>query len=141
MLESSRGIPQHWQISCWGEPRRVLMETSNSFERSFSVSVFGIVSPFSQRDTAWRVTWTFSARASWERLRFVRSSRIISFVSDSGLYFLLYFIEKRCWSQITKLISPSMNGSQFVKFCSRPHIMQLRIEGGIKYISQRSSQL
>lgn len=47
-----QGIPQHWQISCLGEPSRVLMETSNSLESSFKVSVLGTVSPVSQRETA-----------------------------------------------------------------------------------------
>ena len=45
-------LPQHWQISCLGEPSRVLMETSNSLESSFKVSVLGTVSPVSQRETA-----------------------------------------------------------------------------------------
>ena len=44
---SSRGIPQHWQISLWGEPNSVLMETSNSLDSSFKVSVLGMVSPVS----------------------------------------------------------------------------------------------
>ena len=81
MVESSSGIPQHWQISCRGEPKSVLIETSKNFDSSFSVSAFGIVSPFSQRDTACLVTWTFSASSSCERPFFVRSSRITSFVS------------------------------------------------------------
>ena len=54
------------------------METSNSLESSFSVSVFGTVSPVSQRETACRVTWTFSASWSWEKPRLARSSRRIS---------------------------------------------------------------
>ena len=52
VLSSSSGMPQHWQISLRGEPKRVLIETSNSFDNSFNVSVLGVVSPFSQRDTA-----------------------------------------------------------------------------------------
>ncbi len=44
---SASGIPQHWQISCLGEPSSVLMETSKSFESSFRVSIFGVVSPVS----------------------------------------------------------------------------------------------
>ena len=51
-IDVLQGIPQHWQISCLGEPNRVLMETSNSPESSFKVSVLGTVSPVSQRETA-----------------------------------------------------------------------------------------
>ena len=58
------GMPQHWQTSLCGEPNRVLIDTLNRFESCFSVSVFGTVSPFSQRETAWRVTKTFSASSS-----------------------------------------------------------------------------
>ena len=47
MVESSRGIPQHWQIRVLGEPNSVLIETSNKFDNNFNVSVFGIVSPVS----------------------------------------------------------------------------------------------
>ena len=35
-----------------GEPKSVFMETSNTFDSNFNVSVFGTVSPFSQRETA-----------------------------------------------------------------------------------------
>lgn len=82
MIESSSsGMPQHWQISCRGEPRSVLIETSKSLESSLSVSVFGTVSPFSQRETACLVTKTFSASSSCDIPFFVRSSYIIFFVS------------------------------------------------------------
>ena len=57
------------------------MDTSNSLESSFSVSIFGMVSPFSQRETACRVTKTFLANSSCEMPTFVRSCKIISFVS------------------------------------------------------------
>ena len=46
------------------QPKRVLMDTSNSFDNNFKVSVLGTVSPFSQRDTACRVTITFCANSS-----------------------------------------------------------------------------
>ena len=52
MASSSSGIPQHWHISFIVSLSRVFINTSNSFESSFNVSVFGTVSPFSQRDTA-----------------------------------------------------------------------------------------
>ena len=55
---------QHWQINSLGEPKSVLIETSNNFDNNFKVSVLGVVSPFSQRDTAWRVTNIFSASSS-----------------------------------------------------------------------------
>ena len=80
MISSSSGMPQHWQISRFGEPSSVLMETPKRFESSFRVSVFGTVSPVSQRDTACRVTWIFSARSSWEKPFFVLSSYKTSFV-------------------------------------------------------------
>jgi hypothetical protein len=51
IASSSSGIPQHWQISFLGEPKSVLIETSNSLDNNFKVSVFGTVSPFSQRET------------------------------------------------------------------------------------------
>lgn len=91
MLVSSSGMPQHWQTNCRGEPNSVLMDTSNSLESSFKVSVLGTVSPVSQRETACRVTWTCCASCSWESPWLVRSSRRISFVSMSittlpGLY-------------------------------------------------------
>ncbi len=47
MEESSRGMPQHWQINRLGEPKSVLIETSKNFDNSFNVSVFGTVSPVS----------------------------------------------------------------------------------------------
>ena len=56
-----------WQMNCRGVPSSVLMDTSNSAESSFKVSVFGTVSPVSQRETACRVTKTFSASSSCER--------------------------------------------------------------------------
>ena len=40
-------MPQHWQTRVRGLPNRVLMETSNSWDSSFSVSVLGTVSPVS----------------------------------------------------------------------------------------------
>ena len=80
MIESSRGMPQHWHISWRGEPSNVLMETLKHFDRSFSVSVLGTVSPFSQRDTACLVTNTFSARSSCDKPFFDLRSYIISFV-------------------------------------------------------------
>lgn len=46
------------------------METLNYFERSLRVSVFGIVSPFSHRDTACLVTMTFLASSSCDSLFF-----------------------------------------------------------------------
>lgn len=71
---SSSGIPQHWQTSCRGEPKSVLIDTSKSLESSLSVSVFGTVSPFSQRETACRVTNSFSASSSCDMPLSVRSS-------------------------------------------------------------------
>lgn len=71
---SSSGIPQHWQTSCRGEPKSVLIDTSKSLESSLSVSVFGTVSPFSQRETACRVTNSFSASSSCDMPFPVRSS-------------------------------------------------------------------
>ena len=62
--ESSSGMPQHWQTSFCGEPSSVFMDTSKNRESSFSVSVLGTVSPFSQRDTACRVTNSFCANSS-----------------------------------------------------------------------------
>lgn len=59
VMPSSSGMPQHWQMSCRGVPSSVLMDTSNSAESSFKVSVFGTVSPVSQRETACRVTKPF----------------------------------------------------------------------------------
>ena len=73
-------MPQHWQTSLCGEPSRVLMDTLNRFDSCFSVSVFGTVSPFSQRETAWRVTKTLSASSSCDRPFFVLSSYNTSFV-------------------------------------------------------------
>ena len=67
MPSSESGIPQHWQTSCLGDPSNVLIETPNSFESSFSVSVFGCVSPVSQRLTACLVTIRRSASSSWVR--------------------------------------------------------------------------
>lgn len=61
------GMPQHWQISCRGEPRSVLIDTLKNAESSLSVSTFGVVSPVSQRDTACRVTKIFAASSSCER--------------------------------------------------------------------------
>lgn len=61
VVAPSSGIPQHWQTSCRGDPSSVLMETSKIPESRLSVSGFGVVSPFSQRDTACRETKTFSA--------------------------------------------------------------------------------
>ena len=60
-----------------GEPifysRSVLMDTPNSFDKSFSVSVLGTVSPFSHRDTACLVTIIFSANSSCDIPLWVRS--------------------------------------------------------------------
>ena len=81
MLSSASGMPQHWQINSLGEPSNVLMDTSNSFDNRFNVSVFGIVSPLSQRDTACLVTNILSASSSCESPAFVRSCNKISFVS------------------------------------------------------------
>ena len=58
-----------------------MIETSKTFESSFSVSTFGVVSPVSQRDTACRVTNTFSASSSCDSPFFVLRSYITSFVS------------------------------------------------------------
>lgn len=55
LLADGRVVKRHTAalaMSCLGEPRSVFIDTSNSLERSFSVSVFGTVSPVSQRDTA-----------------------------------------------------------------------------------------
>ena len=69
---------------------------SKNFDSSFKASVFGIVSPVSQRDTACRVTWIFSASSSWDNPLFVRSSCIIFFVSISFTtfkYSISYFVD------------------------------------------------
>ena len=49
---------------CEDNIQMVFIDTSKNCERSFRVSVLGTVSPVSQRDTAWRVTNTFSASCS-----------------------------------------------------------------------------
>ena len=72
-LSSSMGIPQHWQTSLKGSPRSVWMDTPKKSDSCRSVSIPGRVAPVSQRDTACRVTWSFSASASWESPRLVRS--------------------------------------------------------------------
>ena len=56
------------------------MDTSNRVDSSFRVSIPGTVSPVSQRDTAWRVTWTFSASSSWESPALLRRVWMISWV-------------------------------------------------------------
>ena len=71
----------HWQISFLGSPKSVLIETSNSLDKSLSVSVLGMVSPFSQRDTACLVTIILSASSSCDIPLSVRSFKIIFFVS------------------------------------------------------------
>ena len=67
MPSSLSGMPQHWQTSTLGEPSRVLIDTPNSRDSSLSVSVFGCVSPVSQRLTACRVTSRRSAICSCVR--------------------------------------------------------------------------
>ena len=57
------------------------METSNSFDKSFNVSVLDTVSPFSQRDTAYLVTMIFSANSSCDSPFCMRSFKMIFFVS------------------------------------------------------------
>lgn len=54
MEASSNGIPQHGQTSCPGEPGSVSKETSTNFDTRLRVSIFGVVPPFSQRETAGR---------------------------------------------------------------------------------------
>ena len=73
-ISSFSGIPQHWHICCRGAPRSVFIDTSNTSLSSFSVSVFGTVSPFSQRETACRVTISLCASSSCESPLFMRSS-------------------------------------------------------------------
>ena len=99
MIESSSsGIPQHWQISFLGSPSSVLIETSNSLDNSLRVSVFGTVSPFSQRDTACLVTITFSASSSWDQPLFVRSSKITFLVSIAYTSVIgVLIITERCF--------------------------------------------
>lgn len=79
---SSSGMPQHWQISFLGLPSNVLIDTSKVMEICFRVSIFGVESPFSQRETAWRVTNNLSAISSCVRWCFVRIAFKISFVSS-----------------------------------------------------------
>ena len=52
----------------------IARDTPKKAESSFSVSVFGTVSPVSQRDTACRVTNTFSASSSCDIPFFVLNS-------------------------------------------------------------------
>ena len=46
---------------------RPIIESSNSLDNSFKFSVLGIVSPFSQRDTACLVIMILIANSSWDK--------------------------------------------------------------------------
>lgn len=70
-------------MSYLGSPKSLLIDTLNSLDNSFNVSILGIVSPFSQRDTACLVTMTLVANSSWDKPLFLWSSKIMSFVSIS----------------------------------------------------------
>ena len=68
------GMPQLWHARSVWYPSRALMDTLNRSEMAFRVSISGTVSPRSQRDTACRVTKSFSAISFWERPAFFRRS-------------------------------------------------------------------
>lgn len=79
-----RIIKRHTAALAYKLPRstqNVLIETSKSFDNNFSVSVFGTVSPVSQRDTACLVTNTLSASSCCYNPLPVLSSSKIFFVS------------------------------------------------------------
>ena len=99
--EIKKAYKQVEAVSCRGAPSRVLIETSYNLDRSFSVSVFGVVSPVSQRETACRVTKTCSASCSCERPFVVLSCNKISLVSIQSSP-RRYFNRNRRFRQATR---------------------------------------